>query len=573
MAEIGAGEQTAAATTRRMGLEQALAEARGAHGAGHLDEAAAIYRQILNQLPNQPAALYLLGVIALQRDELAEAIRLIGLGVIGGPGNAEAWGHLGIALHRAGKLEDALGALDRCLQLAPGHLAAMFERAMVLNDLGQSDQALAAYDRTLALDPQFFAAQLNRANLLYRMERAEQAAEGFRAASAIKPADPRCHNNLAVTLRSLGRRAEALHAFEAALLHDPRFPAAETGRGIVLAELARYEESVVAFDRALTIDAGDAGAHFNRGLSLLSLERWDEAWPEYEWRWRLADNPSKPREFAQPEWDGRRLAGERVLLHAEQGVGDTFQFLRYASLAKALGARVIVECQANVKRLLARSPGIDLLFARGEALPAFDLHAPLMSLPRIMKTQPGAVPAPMRYIIADPEDIAARAAQLSALRRPRIGILWQGNLHNKSLRGRSTELLLWAAILQHRDAAFISLQTDPGRSQLADIDFAHRPFDPFAAAPPRDFADTAAIIADLDLVISIDTSVAHLAGAMGRPTWVMLPFAADWRWARDGDSSSWYPSMHLFRQRRPGDWVEVMGRVEMALDAFLHDRK
>jgi tetratricopeptide (TPR) repeat protein len=573
MAEVGAGSETAGTTTRRMGLEQALTEARCAHVAGRLDEAAAIYRQILSQLPNQPAALYLLGVVALQRDQLAEAVRLIGLGVIGEPGNAEAWAHLGIALHRAGKLDDAMGALERCLLLAPDHLGSSFERAMLLNDLGQSDQALAAYDRAIALDPRFFPAQLNRANLLFRMDRVEQAAEGFRIASALKPDDPRCHNNLAVTLRSLGRRGEALRAFETALRHDPRFPAAETGRGIVLAELARYEESVTAFDRALAIDPGDAGAHFNRGLSLLSLERWADAWPEYEWRWRLADNPSKPRDFAQPEWDGRRLAGERLLLHAEQGVGDTFQFLRYSNLAKALGARVFVECQANVKRLIARSPGIDLLFARGEALPAFDLHAPLMSLPRILQSQPDTIPVPMRYVIADPEDIAVRAAQLSALRRPRIGILWQGNLYNKSLRGRSTELLLWSAILQHRDAGFISLQTDPGRSQLADIDLAHRPFDPFADAPPRDFADTAAIIADLDLVISIDTSVAHLAGAMGKPIWVMLPFAADWRWAREGNRSSWYPSMRLFRQRRPGDWVEVMEQVETALGAFLHDRE
>ncbi len=572
MAEIGAGNEIAAGATRQMGLDQALAEARALHAAGQLDGAAAIYRQILSQLPDQPAALYLLGVVSLQRNQLDDAVRLIGRGVLGEPHNAEIWGHLGIALHRSGEPADALAALDRCLQLAPAHLASRFERAMLLSELGRTEDALTEYGRTIGLDPRFFAALLNRANLLFRMGRADEAAEGFRAAIAAKPDDPRCHNNLAVTLRSLGRQREALHAFEAALSHDPQFPAAETGRGIVLAELARYEESIAAFDRALTIDPNDAGAHFNRGLSLLTLERWDEAWPEYEWRWRLADNPSKPREFAQPEWNGRRLAGERLLLHAEQGIGDTFQFVRYASLAKLLGARVIVECQANVKRLLARSPGIDLLFARGEPLPAFDLHAPLMSLPRIYGTQPASIPAAPRYVIADPEDIAARNAQLAGLARPRIGILWQGNLHNKSLRNRSTELLLWAAILQHREVAFVSLQTDPGRSQLADIDKEHRPFDPFEQAPPRDFADTAAIIADLDLVISIDTAVAHLAGAMGRPCWVLLPFAADWRWGREGETTPWYPTMRLFRQRRPGDWVEVMQQVETALSVFLHDK-
>ncbi len=559
-----------AGATRKMGLDQALGKARGLHSAGRLEEATAIYRQILTQLPDQPAALYLLGVAALQRDDLLNAVQLIGRGVIGEPGNAEAWGHLGIALHRSGKLDDALNALDRCLRITPENIGSLFARAVLLVDLGRPEEALAAYERVVALDSHFFAALLNRANLLFRLGRVDLAVEGFKAALAARPDDPRCHNNLAVALRAAGRLSEALRAFADALILDPKFPTAETGSGIVLAELGRYEEAVSALDRAIAADPMDAGAHFNRALALLSLERWAEAWPEYEWRWRLPDNPSKPRGFTQPEWDGTRLNGQRLLLHAEQGVGDTFQFLRYAASAKARGARVIVECQANLTRLLARSPGIDLLFCRGESLPAFDLHAPLMSLPRILATEPATIPAAKRYILADPADIEVRRDQLAQLGRPRVGIVWQGNLHNKSLRGRSTQLPLWSAILQHGNVAFISLQTDPGRSQLAEIDPAHRPFDPFAAAPPRDFGDTAAIIADLDLVISIDTAVAHLAGAMGRPVWVMLPYAADWRWLREREDSPWYPTMRLFRQRRPGDWVDVMERVESALGVYVH---
>jgi tetratricopeptide (TPR) repeat protein len=557
----------AAGATRQMGLDQALGEARNLHAAGRLDEATAIYRQILNQLPDQPMALYLLGVAALQQNDLAGAITLIGRGVIADPGNADGWGHLGIALHRSGKLDDALGALDRCLRLNPDHVGTIFARAVLLAELGREEAALADYARVVTLDPKFYAAFLNRANLLFRLGRIDEAIEGFTAAVAAKPEDPRSHNNLAVSLRAAGRQSEALGAFEGALRHDPRFPAAETGRGIVLAELGRYEEAASAFDRALAIDPGDVGAHFNRGLALLSLERWTEAWPDYEWRWQLPDNPSKPRDFSQPEWDGRAIPGKRLLVHAEQGAGDTIQFLRYAALAKARGPRVIVECQANLRRLLARSPGIDLLFGRGEPLPYFDFHAPLMSLPRILRTEPTSIPATMRYVIADPADIEVRRQQLAALPHPRVGILWQGNLQNKSLRGLSTELLLWSAILQHKDVSFVSLQTDPGRSHLTDLDPDVRPFDPFAGAPPRDFADTAAIVADLDLVISIDTAVAHLAGAMGRPVWILLPFAADWRWGRGGDSSPWYPTMRLFRQRHLGDWVEVMEQVEIALSA------
>ncbi len=512
MAEMGAGD----GATQKMGLDQALGEARGLHAGGRLDEACAIYRRILDQIPDQPTALYLLGVAALQRNDLANAVSLIGRGVIGEPRNADAWSHLGIALHRAGKLEDGLAALGRCLQLSPDHPGATIERAMVLSDMGRAEDSLAAYDAIVARDPRFFAGQLNRANLLFRMERLSEAAEGFRAAVAAKPEEARAHNNLAVTLRALGRHPEALEAFESALACDAKFPAAETGRGIVLAELARFEEAILAFDRAIQIDPADAGAHFNRGLSLLTLGRWGEGWPEYEWRWRLAENPSKPRNFSQPVWDGRRLADRPLLLHAEQGVGDAINFLRYAALAKARGARVIVECQATLKRLLERSPGIDLLVARGEALPAFEWHAPLMSLPRMMGTHPTAIPAPERYIFADPADIARRREQLAAIGAPRIGLVWQGNMQNRYLRGRSTDLLLWARLLQHKELAFVSLQVDPGRGQLGDLAAADRPFDPFTGAPPRDFADTAAIIAHLDMVISVDTAVAHLAAAMGQ---------------------------------------------------------
>jgi tetratricopeptide (TPR) repeat protein len=555
---------------RQMGLEQALNEARSLHASGRLNQAAAFYRQILAQLPDQPTALGLLGVIALQQNDPASAVKLIGRAAIIEPGNADAWGNLGIALHRAGKLEDGLATLERSLQFAPANISFLFARSTLLADLGRPEEALVAYDRVLARDPKYFPALLNRANLLFRMSRFDQAIEGFKVAVSVKPEDPRCRNNLAVSLRAAGRLAEALAAFEQVLAKDPRFPTAETGRGIVLAEMARYQEAIVAFDRALVIDAKDFGAHFNRGLALLSLSRWREAWSEYEFRWLLDDNPSKPRGFAEPEWDGSKLNQQRLLLHAEQGAGDSIHFLRYAALAKARGATVIVECQPALKRLFQRSPGIDFLLARGEPLPPFDLHAPFMSLPRLFGTTVSTIPSIAGYVISDPRDVEGRGRQLAQLRRPRVGILWQGNLGNKSLRTRSTELPLWTALLQQANISFVSLQVDPGRVQLADIAQAYRPFDPFGAAPPRDFADTAAVIANLDLVITIDTSVAHLAGAMAKPVWVLLPFAADWRWLGEREDSPWYPTMRLFRQRRAGDWAEVMERVGNALLAYVH---
>ncbi len=622
-----------AGATRQTRLNQALGEARGLHSAGRLTEAAAIYRQILTQMPDQPAALHLLGVAALQQNDLPNAVKLIGRGVIAKPGNAEAWGHLAIALHRSGELGEALDAFERCLRLTPENVGSILARASLLADMGRPEEALAAYDRAIALEPSHPAALLNRGNLLFRLGRLDQAVEGFKAAVTARPDDPRCHCNLAVALLAAGRQAEAAIAFRHTLVRDPTFPAAETGLGIALAELARHEEAIATFDRALVANPRDVGAHFNRGralldlgrleesletyrralaidhrqvqvlinlgvvaeqlgriddalgayraaievepqhaeahlnyaLALLSLGQYEAGWREYEWR-RRAKSPTGERSKLGPnEWDGAPLIGQRILVYAEQGFGDTIQFLRYLPMLQGRGAGVIFECQKPLRRLISRAISIDSIIARGDALPAHDVHVSLLSLPLLFGTQSDSIPAPVRYMTADPVDVEVRRQQLSQLGPRRIGAAWQGNPTHKADKRRSIPLSMLSRAIRNSDAALVSVQVGPGRDQIADVSFAERPFDPFATLPANDFGATAAVIANLDLVITADTAVAHLAAAMGRPTWVLLPYAADWRWLRDREDSPWYPTMRLFRQRRTGDWTDVFARLGEAL--------
>jgi len=335
-----------------------------------------------------------------------------------------------------------------------------------------------------------------------------------------------------------------------------------------LLKLGAIEPAIEIYRAVIVLDGQHAMAHMGLGMALLTLGRLQEGWPEYEWHRRLPGR-SQAR-FAAPQWDGQYRPGMRLLVHAEQGFGDTLQFVRYANVLKRGGARVILGCAGALKQLLARVEGVDSVIAHGERIPAHDFHMPLLSLPGLFKTALASIPGPVGYVSAPAEDIEARARQLAGLKAPRVGLVWQGNLNNQILRGRSIALARWLPILQQQGISFVSLQADEGRMALAEIAPAHRPFDPFAPEPARDFVDTAAMMANLDLVISIDTASAHLAGAMGRPVWTLLTSDPDWRWLCGREDSPWYPTMRLFRQRQAGDWDDVLSRVAAALAEKFH---
>jgi hypothetical protein len=335
--------------------------------------------------------------------------------------------------------------------------------------------------------------------------------------------------------------------------------------GNTLLDLGRVEEAATTVQELVRLQPEHPDAHKNLGIFLLRVGRWQQGWPEYEWRWRCKEQA--PRPFRQPLWDGSPLAGGTILLHAEQGLGDTIQFIRYAPLVKQRGGRVVVECQPALLPLLARCPGIDQLVASGKPLPVFDVHAPLLNLPGIFRTTPATVPASVPYLFADDALVQRWRDELRSVPGFRVGIVWQGSRKHKEDRRRSVRLERFAPLAAIPGVRLISLQKGPGSEQLADQGGRFEILDLAGRLDERSgpFMDTAAVLKCLDLVITVDTAGAHLAGALGVPVWVALAFAADWRWLLDRDDSPWYPTMRLFRQKQPGDWDGVFQRMAQEL--------
>jgi hypothetical protein len=333
-----------------------------------------------------------------------------------------------------------------------------------------------------------------------------------------------------------------------------------------LAALGRHREALASFERALMLAPGNAEMEFNKALGLLIQGDFRAGWKSYEQRWSTQRWRADRRSFAKPVWLGDEpLDGKTILLHAEQGLGDTIQFVRYVPRLAAAGAKIVLEVHPELKALLSRLPGAAAVIGRGEPRPAFDLHCPLGSLPLACKTEPVSVPADIPYLAAEPARVERWRARLATLDGPRVALVWAGNAAHANDRNRSLPLAKLAPLWANPRARFVSLQRDlrAGDAQLLEgAPVLH------LGAELADFDDTAAVLAGCDLVLAVDTSVAHLAGALGRPLWVLLPFSADWRWTKDADRSPWYPSARLYREARPGDWDGVMARVAQDLAAL-----
>ena len=369
------------------------------------------------------------------------------------------------------------------------------------------------------------------------------------------------HNNRGNALLDLNRLNEALASFDAALARIPNYAAALVNRGNALRSLHRAEEALASFERAIAIEPELAEAHWNKGLLCLSLGDFEAGWRGYEWRWRRDNAPS--REFAQPQWRGEDLHGKTILLHAEQGFGDTIQFLRYVPMVAGLGAKIILELPDSLVPLLDTIDGVVAIVSRDQAHPPFDLHCPLLSLAVTFGTTLATIPAPLPNLRAPAERIEKWRARLPRNEAHRIGIVWSGKPTHNNDHNRSIALARLAPLLSMPGFKFISLQ-----SEIRDADL------PLLAKLPAllrleeeiaDFADTAAVIAELDLVIAVDTAVAHLAGSLGKPVWILLPYVLDWRWMLDREDSPWYPSARLFRQTVIGDWDSVIARLGQEL--------
>lgn len=583
-------------------LSQALLIALDHHQAGRVAEAEDIYRRILNADPEHADAMELLGVLAAQTGRLGLAGRILrfavalrpdgagGLSNLAGveqsaaaldnavrlygralrlmPDLADAHASRAGALRRLGRTEAALLATAKGLALAPGHADALANRAAALLSSGGPASAERCARRSLCLNARSAVAHATLAAALAAQRRWAEAETAARDSLALDRNAGEAWEVLGAVLAKLGRFPESLEAFTVAERLRPG-PSLYAARGTALIAMARPAEAAADFERALADRPQDAGLHWNLGFARLMAGDYARGWPEFDWR-RHDDRAEPPwRRFAQPTWRGEPLNGRTILLYAEQGLGDTLQFLRYVPLVAARGGRVVLEVQRPLQPLLEPTPGVEgaaQVIARGDPLPPFDLECPLMSLPRAFATVVDGVPADIPFLRPDPQRAARWRDRLGAHGAMRVGLVWAGNPRFPGDEERSPRLAGLRGLLDVRGCRFYGLQMGPGRAGLADAVLP----DSFTDLGPEigDFADTAAIMANLDLVVSSCTGPAHLAGALGVPLWLALPFSPDWRWLTDRDDSPWYPTARLFRQPAPGDWPSVAGHMAAELAAL-----
>ena len=507
-----------------------IAEALKLHEQGRLDQAEQVYGAILAESPEHCDAQHLLGVIRHQQGRNVEALRLIGAALKCAPNSADILNNHGRVLAALCRHEEALARFEQVLTLHPDHLHALSNRADMLVRLDRDEDGLAAYERILAIKPTHVATLNKCGGVNVRLGRIEAAIACYDRALAVEPKRAELHINKGKAFRAANRFAEALASFDAAAQLEP----------------------------------GRVEAHWNAGLVRLRLGDFKAGWKDYEWRWRKPDWAGLERNFAAPLWLGAEpVEGKTILLHAEQGLGDTLQFARYAPLLARRGAHVVLECQAELTELLRGVEGVAMTVARGDALPDFDLHCPLLSLPLAFGTVLETIPSAVPYIRAPSDRLQKWSGRLADMRRPCVGIVWSGNPAHQNDRNRSIPLRTFAPILSRSGVHFVSLQkiVSPADTvalgRLGDVTS--------LGDELSDFADTAAIVARLDRIIAVDTAVAHLAGAMGKPVDALVPFSSDWRWLIDRSDSPWYPTMRLFRQSTIGDWTGPLERLCLAL--------
>ncbi|MGB8603057.1 MAG: tetratricopeptide repeat protein [Rhizomicrobium sp.] len=522
-----------------------------------LDTALALKPDLPLALANRATARMSLGKQALAEEDFNRALSLK-------PDFADAHFNRGNLYLAQQRHTEALSDYDRAIALRPDYIDALYNRACLQLSLGQPAAALAGFDHVLKLAPRHVGAHNNRGNAFRAQRRPEDALAAYRQVTALDPTGREGHYNCAIALTELARPEEALIECELTLKRYPDYAEAHCCHGNILRELGRLPEAIAAYTRAEVHKPGYADARWDRSMVELLQGDYTAGWAHFEERWRCALPPAAARGFTHPLWQGEPIAGKTILLHAEQGFGDTIQFCRYVPMVAASGARVLFEAPKPLLPLLATLKGDFTLLTQGgpAPLPDFDLHCPLMSLPAAFATRVETIPNHTPYLAADPARQAQWAAKLGPHTRARIGLVWSGRPGLVPDRTRSMALARLSPLLAE-PYEFHALQKDirPDDSALLSA----LPQLQIHCADLHDYADTAALIAELDLVITVDTSVAHLAGALHQPVWVILPFAPDWRWLTKRCDSPWYPSARIFRQARRGDWEGLVSDLIAAL--------
>jgi tetratricopeptide (TPR) repeat protein len=572
---------------------------------GRLAEAGAQFAAAASADPSNAVAHHLLGIVQLQAGAPEAGLASLRRSIALDPNDPVTHGNLANALRDTGAAEEALESYSRALSLDPNFVEARCNRAMLLARNGRLEEALRDCDRALRVAPDHPMTHMGRGQVLFALGRFGEAAESFEAALRLSPEVAELWSLHADALSKLGRIEEALASYDRVIALEPDNAVAWTGRGSSLRLLDRHEEALESLSHAIALDPGEALHLFNRAVVLndlgrreaaladldaalelqpdfrlakmsaayahLALGRFERGWALYEARWQGTTDYA----FGDaPMWDGKAsLEGKTILLRGEQGLGDTLQFCRYVSKVKALGARVILEAPRPLVRLLGGLQGVDEVIEHSSSPPPSDCHALLMSLPLAFGATLETIPGDCPYLFADPAETARWEVRLGPRTRPRVGLVWSGGFHDEPalrwVNARRNIALERLAPLAGADVDFISLQKgEPGESELKALKAQgwSGPDIREVMDEVSDFADTAALVQALDLVIAVDTSTAHLAGALGKPVWILNRYDSCWRWLTDRDDSPWYPSLRLFRQARSGDWDAVVARVRAELD-------
>jgi tetratricopeptide (TPR) repeat protein len=582
-----------AALALRPDMVQALVN-RGIalHELKRFGEALADYDHAISLRPDNADAFSNRGNALAGMDRSDEALASYDAALDLQPQHVEALYNRGAVLRGLGRLDEALSSFDRALALVPDYPKVLVARGATLQDQRRFDDALTSFDCAIALCPDHVEALVNRAGTLHELGRSTEALESFARALALAPDNAEALTNRGVVLHDLARwdepfadqsgdggapatqsaglyklcrLEEVLASHDAALGARPDYVEALANRAAVLYELNRFDESLASCDSAIALCPDHADAHFLKSLACLVTGDFERGWAEYEWRRKARSLRHPKRDFPQPLWLGEEdVAGKTILLHSEQGFGDSIQFCRYVPLVAARGARVILEVEQPLRKLMTGLAGVAQVIAKGDHLPKFDLHVSLPSLPLAFKTRLETIPWTGPYLRASEQGSRDWGVWLGSKRSPRIGLAWAGNAKHARDRERSMKLGDLVPLLDI-DATFVSLQKEVracDAEMLADCGLLP------LGEKLADFSDTAALISQLDLVISVDTSVAHLAGALGKPVWILLTHAPDWRWLLDGDNSPWYPGARLFRQCETRQWADVTMRLRDALIEF-----
>ncbi len=555
-----------------MPANRKLAAAVALHQEGRLDQAEALYREILSTHPQHADALHLSGLIAHQRGDHATALENVERAIETAPAVAVYHANKARILRALGRSADAVDAARAALALEPDNAETLSELSGALLEAEQSAAALTAAVSALKVDPDLTAAKHNLALAHFAegqrtrdANQLDQAETHFHAALNLNPEMLEALVNLGNVLRVRHRLDDAAACYEAAIAKSDEIPEVWGNMGVVRQEMGDTARAIECYDKALVALPDNPEIRRNRAQALLKLGQFEDGWREFEWRWQTGHFVGVRRDWHKPKWDGQTLNGETVLVHAEQGFGDSLQFSRYLPMVAARGANVVVECPGVIASLMAGVEGVEKVVPFGEQMPSFDFQVAMMSLPGVFNTDFNTMPADVPYLSVPERAEAAWRDRLGAsggLRR--VGLVWKGSAAHQRNEWRSPGLAVFKRLAELPEIQLFSLQKDDEADDIAEARL-NDTITPLGQSL-KDFSDTAAAVVNLDLVISPDTAVAHLAGALGKPVWLILPFACEWRWFEDRDDSPWYPSMRLFRQPRLNDWDGAVDAIIAALN-------